>query len=48
MSIGVIVDDDDPIHNAIHGPPFSWETFLAIVNDREVQPNFETLFHDFL
>jgi hypothetical protein len=47
-SIGVAVDDDDLVQTAVDGLPDSWETFLSLVNEREVQPNFERLWHDCL
>jgi hypothetical protein len=47
-TIGVAVDDDDLVQTAIDGLPDSWETFLSLVNGREVQPNFERLWHDIL
>jgi len=45
-AIGVAVDDDDLVQTTVDGVPESWETFLSSVNRREVQPNFETLWHD--
>ena len=47
-SIGVVVDEDDLIQTVIDGLPSTWETFLAVVNGREVQPRFERLWHDCL
>jgi hypothetical protein len=47
-AIGVAVDDDDLVQIAVDGLPESWETFLSSVNRREVQPNFERLWHDCL
>jgi hypothetical protein len=47
-AIGVAVDDDDLVQIAVDGLPNSWETFLSSVNGREVQPNFERLWNDFL
>ena len=47
-SIGVVADEHDLLQAAIDGIPSSWETFLAVVNDREEQPNFERLWHDCL
>jgi hypothetical protein len=47
-AIGVAVDDDDLVQTAVDGLPESWETFLSSVNGREVQPNFERLWHDCL
>jgi hypothetical protein len=45
-SIGVAVDDDDLVQTTVDGLPDSWETFLSSINGREVQPNFERLWHD--
>jgi hypothetical protein len=47
-TVGVVVDDDDLVQTAAHGLPESWGTFLASVNGREAQPNFERLWHDCL
>jgi hypothetical protein len=47
-AIGVVVDDDDLVQTAVDGLPKSWEIFLASVNEREAQPNFERLWHDCL
>jgi hypothetical protein len=47
-AIAGAVDDDDLVQTAIDGLPESWETFLSSVNGREVQPNFERLWHDCL
>ena len=47
-SIVVVVDEDGLIQITIDGLPSSRETFLAVVNGREVQPNFERLWHDCL
>jgi hypothetical protein len=46
--IGVAVDDDELVQTTVDGLPESWETFLLSVNGREVQPNFERLWHDCL
>ena len=48
IAIGVPVDDDDLVQTAIDGPPAAWGVFLASVNGRESQPNFERLWHDCL
>ena len=48
MAIGDKVEDDDLVQTIFDGLPASWETFLASVNGREVQPNFERLWHDCL
>jgi len=48
VAIGVAVDDDDLVQSVVDGLPDSWETFLSSVNGREVQPNFERLWHDCL
>jgi hypothetical protein len=47
-AIGVAVDDDALVQTAVDGLPKSWETFISSVNGREVQPNFERLWHDCL
>jgi hypothetical protein len=47
-TIGIAVDDDDFVQKSVDGLPDSWETFLSSVNEREVQPNFERLWHDCL
>jgi hypothetical protein len=47
-TIRVAVDDDDLVQTTVDGLPESWETFLSSVNGREVQPNFERLWHDCL
>jgi hypothetical protein len=48
IAIGVPVDDDDLVQTAFDGLPESWGVFLASVNGREVQPNFDRLWHDCL
>ena len=48
LVIGVKVDDDDLVQTVVDGLPSFWETFLSVVNGREVQPNFERLWHDCL
>jgi hypothetical protein len=48
IAIGVPVDDDDLVQTTIDGPPAAWGVFLASVNGRESQPNFERLWHDCL
>jgi hypothetical protein len=48
IAIGVPVDDDDLVQTAFDGLPDSWGVFLASVNGRESQPNFERLWHDCL
>ena len=48
ISIGVMVDEDDLLQTTIYGIPSTRETFLGEVNSREVQPNFERLWHDCL
>jgi hypothetical protein len=45
--IEVEVDDDDLVQTTVDGLLDSWETFLSLVNGREVQHNFERLWHDF-
>ena len=47
-SIGVVVDEDDLIQTIIDGVPSSWETLLVVVNGKDVQPNFERVWHDYL
>jgi hypothetical protein len=36
-------DDDDLVQTVVDGLPSSWETFLAKINARENQPDFERL-----
>ena len=48
IAIGVPVDDDDLVQIAFGGLPDAWGVFLASVNGRESQPNFERLWHDCL
>ena len=48
LAIRVEVDDDDLVQIVIYNLPSSWETFLSIVNGREVQPSFERLWHDYI
>ena len=48
MAIGDKVEYDDLVQTVFDGLPVSWETFLASVNGREFQPNFERLWHDCL
>jgi hypothetical protein len=48
IAIGVAVDDDDLVQTAVDGLPESWGVFLASVNGREAQPNFDRLWHDCL
>jgi hypothetical protein len=48
IAIGVPVDDDDLVQTAFDGLPAAWGVFLASVNGRESQPNFERLWHDCL
>ena len=45
-TIGTLVDDDDLVQTVFYGLPSSWETFFAAISGREVQPNFERLWHD--
>jgi hypothetical protein len=47
-AIEVVVDDNDLVQTTVDGLPESWETFLSSINGREVQPNFERLWHDCL
>jgi hypothetical protein len=48
IAIGVVVDDDDLVQNEVDGLPESWGVFLASVYGREVQPNCDRLWHDYL
>jgi hypothetical protein len=48
IAIGVPVDDDDLVQTTFDGLPDAWGVFLASVNGRESQPNFERLWHDCL
>jgi hypothetical protein len=48
IAIGVPVDDDDLVQTTFDGLPDAWRFFLASVNGRESQPNFERLWHDCL
>jgi hypothetical protein len=45
---GVTVDDDDLVQAIFYGLLSSWETFLSSVSQRDIQPTFERLWHDFL
>ena len=40
------MDDDDLVQTTVYGLPPSWETFISSVNDHEVHPRFERLWHD--
>jgi hypothetical protein len=42
------MDDDDLVQTIFYGLPSSWETFLSSVSGREIQPMFESLWHDCL
>ena len=48
LAIGDKVEDDDLVQTVFDGLPTTWETFLASVNGRGDQPNFERLWHDCL
>jgi hypothetical protein len=48
ITIRVTVDDDDLVQTAVDGLLESQGIFLASVNGRESQPNFERLWHDCL
>ena len=48
MAIGDKVEDDDLVQKAFDGLLAIYETFLAAVNGREVQPSFDRLWHDSL
>ena len=43
--IRVSVEDDDLVQTAVDGLPASWETFLAGIIAREVQPVFQRLWY---
>jgi hypothetical protein len=45
IAIGVVVDDDDLVQTTVDGLPKSWGVFLASINGREAQPNFDRLWH---
>ena len=45
-NIGVETDEDDLLQTSYDGIPASWEKFLAAVNGREEQPNFERLWNE--
>jgi hypothetical protein len=42
------VDDDDLVQAIFYGLASSWETFLSSVSGRDIQPTFDSLWHDFL
>ena len=46
LAICVTVDDDDLVQTVVDGLPSSWETFLVSISGREVQPKFESRWHD--
>ena len=46
LAIGDKVEDDDLVQTVFDALPTTWETFLASINGREVQPNFVSLWHD--
>lgn len=48
LAIGVNVDDDDLVQTTFNGLFFAWEDYLVAFNCREVQLNFERLWHDCL
>ena len=48
MGIGVVVDADNIIQTTVDGIPPLRDKFLGIVNGRDEQPNFKSLWHDFL
>ena len=48
LAIGDKVEDDDLVQTMFDGLPTTWETFLASINGRGDQPNFERLWHDCL
>ena len=41
--IVVVVDEDDLIQTIVDGNPPSWEIFLASINGRDEQTNFESV-----
>ena len=43
IAIGISVDDDDLVQTTFDGLPAAWGVFIASVNGRESQPNFERL-----
>ena len=46
--IVVSIEDDDLVQTVVDGLPASWETFLARITAREVQPDFQRLWYDCL
>lgn len=48
LAIGISVDNDDLVQIVVDGLSPFWEAFLVAVNGRDVQPNFERLWHDYL
>ena len=48
MAIGDKVEDDDLVQTVFDGLLATWETFLAAINGRGVQPSFDRLWHDCL
>lgn len=48
LAIGINVDDDDLVQTGVDRLSPSWEAFLVVVNGRDIQPNFERLWHDCL
>ena len=45
-SISVDTDEDDLLQTAIDRIPFSWDTFLTVVNGREESPKFKRIWHN--
>ena len=41
LVIGITIDDDDLVQTVVDGLPSSWETFMAGINARENQLDFE-------
>ena len=48
MAIEDKVEDDDLVQTMFNGLPTTWETFLASLYGRGIQPNFERMRHDCL
>ena len=48
LAIGDKVEDDDLMQTMFDGLPTTWETFLASLYGRGIQPNFERMWHDCL
>jgi hypothetical protein len=46
LAIEVVVDDDELVKTAVDGLHESWQFFIASVNGREAQPNFDRLWNE--